>query len=108
MANDWFKPWGDCVKDGVATLDCIPIVFSNLLTALLFFFGLALLIIFLLWAFKFMNSSGDAKKVEAARVTFVYGLIGAAIILASFLIIRLIADVTGAKCITVFGFGGCQ
>lgn len=111
MFNGWFKPWGDeCVKDGVATIRCISVVFENLLSALLAFAGLAALLMFLMGSFKYINSAGDPKKTEGAKNNFTYGIIGAVIVFASFLIINIISTVTGVKCIvdiTKFGFN-CQ
>lgn len=107
-----FKVWDETVKSclqgdkgDVATLSCIPAVFSNLLSALLLFSGLVALAIFIMGGFKFMNSAGDAKKLEGARNNFKDGVIGLAIVLSSFLLINIVSIVTGVKCITKFGFG---
>jgi len=111
---DWFKPWGDwgavgsCVtSEGVATLKCIPIIFSNLLTALLMFVGLFALVMFLAGSFKLLSSRGDPKKIQGVKNTFTYGTIGLVIVLLSFVIMNIIATVTGVKCISGghFGFG---
>lgn len=112
--NSWFSTWGDCAqqKDAtgkiiseVATLSCVPIIFLNLLSALLAFAGLTSLIMFIMGGFKFMNSAGDPKKIEGARNNFVFGIIGLAIVLSSFLIINVISTVTQVPCIKTFGFG---
>lgn len=95
--------WGtiakDCVQNGVATLNCLPAVFSNLVNALLLFVGLIALVIFIIGGFKFMNSEGDPKKLQGARSTFLFGIIGLTIVLLSFLLINLISFITGVKCI---------
>jgi len=88
-----------------ATLSCVPAVFLNVLSALLAFVGLGALIMFMISGVRFMTSYGEAKKLEGARNTFVYGLIGAIIVLTSFLLINLISTITGVECITKFGFG---
>lgn len=102
-----FKEWGSCVKKGVATIDCIPVVFSNVVSALLMFVGIFALGIFIMGGFKFMNAAGDPKKLEGARNNLIYGILGIIIVLISFLIINIISYVTGVGCITKFGFG-CQ
>jgi len=99
-----FKDWGDCVKNGAATIGCIPVVFSNFLTALLMFAGLFALSIFIYAGYKYINSAGDPKKLEGARNTLIYGIVGLIVIIFSFFIIRLIATFTGVDCITKFGF----
>lgn len=107
-----FKAWDETVKGclqgdkgDVATLSCIPAVFSNLLSALLLFSGIAALSMFIMGGFKFINSAGDAKKLEGARNNFKYGVIGLVIVLSSFLLINIVSIITGVKCITKFGFG---
>lgn len=104
-----FKAWGDCVQDiggkNVATLSCIPIIFLNILSALLAFVGLTVLIMFIAGGFKFMNAEGDPKKISAAENNFKFGIIGGMLALFSFLLIQIIAFVTNVPCIKTFGFG---
>lgn len=99
-----FKDWGDCVKDGVATINCIPAVFLNVLTALLVFVGTFALFLFIFAGYKYMNTAGDPKKLEGARNTLIYGISGLLIVLFSFFIIWIISEVTGVGCIKLFGF----
>lgn len=112
MFEHLFQDWGSCTQTignatDVATLDCVPIIFLNVLNALLAFSGITAILMFLMGSFRFMNSHGDAKKLEGARNTFVYGLIGLTIVLTSFLLMNIISVVTGVPCILKFGFG-CQ
>lgn len=102
------KDWGDCVVDGVPTLQCLPVVFQNIVTAALLFAGLVALVLVILSGIKLITSSGDPKQVEGAKHTLTYAIIGLVIILSSFLIIRIIGTVTGADCINFFGFENCQ
>ena len=95
----------DCVQNGIATLSCIPAVFSNLLTGLLMLVGTFALFLFILAGYKYMNSTGDPKKLEGARNTLIYGISGLLLVLFSFLIINVIYLVTGVECINSFGFG---
>jgi hypothetical protein len=102
-----FSDWGSCVNGGVATLDCIPAVFANLLSAILALSGVVSLLMFIMAGIRLIYSGGDAKKVEAGKNTLIYGIIGLAVVLLSFAIISIISQVTGVTCITKFGFG-CQ
>lgn len=110
-----FKAWSDvvkgCVQDPegkqVATLSCIPAIFLNVLSALLAFAGLIALVMFMLGGFKFMGSQGDPKQLQSADNNFKFGITGLAIVLFSFLAINIISQITGVKCITLFGFD-CQ
>lgn len=104
--DQWFKPWDvACIREGVATLSCVPTVFLNIFSALLMFAGLTALVMFLMGGLKFMNSAGDPKKLEGAKNNLTYGIIGLLIIFFSFLLINIIAQVTGVACIKRFGFG---
>lgn len=100
-----FRGWGECLSGGVATFNCIPIVIANLLSGVLIFAGVVALIMFILGGYKYIDSGGDTKKVQAAKNNFTYGLIGLAIILFSFVIINIISQVTHVTCITKIGFG---
>jgi hypothetical protein len=110
--GDWFKDWGkpgdpgSCVtSDNVATLDCIPKIFGNVLSALIMFAGIVALVMFMIGSFRLISSRGDPKKIQASKNNFTYGAIGLVIILFSFAIIKIISFVTGVACITTFGFG---
>jgi hypothetical protein len=117
MFKEWNKVPGldKCLQDvidpktgavtQVATLSCIPAIFLNLVSALLAFTGLIALVMFLAGSLKFMNASGDPKKLEGAKNSFSFAIIGLVIVLFSFLIIQVISTVTGVECITKFGFG---
>lgn len=109
MFQEWNVAVKDCVQNGVATLSCLPVVFANLLSALLAFAGFTALLMFIIGGFRFMHSEGDAKKVSAAENNFKFGIIGGLIVLFSFLFIQIIGAVTGVKCLIhpTFGFS-CQ
>lgn len=89
--------WGNCVKDGVATISCLNVVAVNIVNALLMFAGVSTLVVFVIAGFRYMNSAGDPKKLESARGALIYGIIGLFVILFSFLIINVISQVTGVE-----------
>lgn len=109
--------WGDCVKEvkdpsgniigKAASLECIPVVFKNVVFAALLFAGVVAVFLIIYSGIKFITSGGDPKQVEGARHTMTYAIIGLVVILLSFFIINLIANITGATCILNFGFGTC-
>ena len=100
-------PWDKCLEKDVATLNCIPIVFSNILNWALAFAGVVALFLIIFSGIKFITSGGDPKQVEGARKTLTYAIIGLLIILFSFFILNLISYVTGVECIKMFGFDNC-
>lgn len=90
--------WDDCVVDGIATLKCLPIIFGNLINILIIFGGVTAVILVILGGIKFITSGGDPIKVESARRTVTFAIIGLAIILLSFVLIKVISVVTGVPC----------
>ena len=110
---DLFKKWDSCLQppgdpNGVATLQCVPIVFENIVRAALLFAGVAALFFILISGVRLITSSGDPKAVEGARKTLTFAIIGLVIILLSFFIISVIGYITGVDCINQFGFTNCQ
>jgi len=101
--------WGSCVdSNGVATLQCLPAVFSNIVYWAAGLAAIVAVFFIMLAGIKFLTSGGDPKQVEGAKKTMTYAIVGLIIILISFAIIKLIALVTGVNCITAFGFNNCH
>lgn len=106
------QSWDEAVKgcvtsDGVATLRCIPAVLNNVITFALIASGTVALF-FIIWAgAKLVTSGGDQKRVEGARKTLMWAIIGLVIILLSFFILNMVSFFTGVDCIKTFGFGQC-
>lgn len=103
-------PWPtSCLSpERVATLNCIPFVFQNIVNWALIFAVVVALFIIMFAGVKFLRSGGQEKLVEDARNTLTYAIIGLIVILLSFLIINVISDITQVPCIKRFGFGNCQ
>jgi hypothetical protein len=101
--------WTECApgSDHIAKLTCIPMVFGLVVNWLLLLAGTVSLFFVISSGISYITSGGDQKKLDSARKTLTYAIIGLVIIFISFLIIRFIAYVTGASCINSFGFN-CQ
>lgn len=100
--------WGSCVQDGVATLSCLPVVFSNIVDWAIGLAGLAAVFFIIFAGFKFLTSGGDPKQVEGARKTLTFAIAGLIIVFLAFAIVKLIGTITGANCIALpFGFNNC-
>jgi hypothetical protein len=84
-----------CGIDGVATLDCIPVVINYLISGGLRFIGIVVLFLIIYAGIKLIMSGGDIKQLELTRKTIVYAIIGAIVVLLSFFIINMISAVTG-------------
>lgn len=107
-----FRKWDECLQppgdpNGIATLQCVPIVFENIVRAALLFAGVVALFFIIISGIRLITSGGDPKAVEGARKTLTFAIIGLVIILLSFFIISVIGYITGVDCISTFGFDTC-
>ncbi len=99
--------WSSCVVNDVATLSCVPIIFVNVVNALLVFSGVTAIVFIIVSGLVLMNSGGDPKKVASAKSTLTYAIIGLILVLLAFGIVNLIGYVTGVTCFSSFGFDSC-
>src|SRR6185312_9961777 len=95
--------WGSCLVSGAATLQCVPIVFVNVVNALFMFVGIVCVFIIMYAGIQFILAGGNAKQLDGAKKTLTMALVGLLIILLSSVILNVIATVTGVTCIQVFG-----
>lgn len=85
------KPWGDCVTlEGVPTLKCLEVIFSNILVMSSAFVVLVLFVMFVLGSFTYLTSFGNPEKVKKAQGTLKLALIGFFLFIGSFLILKII------------------
>ena len=63
------------------------------LGTLLFYTGIALAVVVVIWSgIKYMTAGADEQKATSAKKTLLYGLIGAALVFASYFIVQLVKD----------------
>jgi hypothetical protein len=109
-----FQNWDSCTVNGVATLKCIPVLFNNFISAALLFVGFTAVFFIVYAGFSFVTSGGDPKKVQGARQTMTFAIIGLLIVLSAFAIILFIGYITGTRdCLSSFNdinkfMTGCQ
>ena len=94
--------WGDCVVNDAATFQCLEPIFANIISTVLSLAGVALFIMLLVGGFGFLFSGGDPKKLEQARGTLGNAIMGLVVIVAAYLILRIIGAFTGVTDITTF------
>jgi hypothetical protein len=91
-------PWDQCVENGdVATLACIPIIVKNVINAALAFSGFVALVLLIYAGIMYITSKGDPQKVEMAKKTATYTIVGLLIIFFSFFIVGFISNLTGVS-----------
>jgi hypothetical protein len=101
--------WSGCLRDGgIAKLTCIPVAFNNIINALFTLAGIAGVFFVVFAGIKFLTSGGDPVRVEQARRTMTYAIIGLVLVLMSFVILRLIGNITSTECINKFNLVDCQ
>ena len=95
--------WQACVAAGndVATLDCFPLIFQRFVVGAFFLAGITAVIMIAFAGIQMILAQGDAKKLEGARHTLTYALVGLVIIFTAALIVSLVAYVTGVKCLNL-------
>jgi len=85
------QEWGDCVTpEGVPTLKCLEVVFGNILFMSSAFIILVLFIMFIIGAFRYLTSFGNAEKMKKAKGTLTYALVGLILFVSAFLILKII------------------
>ena len=102
-----FSTCASAIQNGVLTLDCLPNMLVYFTNGLLTLAGTFTGIYIIFAGFKWITSHGDEKELETAHQTFFYAIIGLLIVFLSFLIVNVIATVTGVTCINTFGFNSC-
>jgi len=95
--------WGSCLVNDVASLRCLPILFANVLNVLFMVAGTIAAIIIIISGLRMILSGGDAKQLETAQKTLVYAIGGLLLIFFSYMILNIIAFVTGVNCILTIG-----
>lgn len=87
--------WGTCEVLGTATISCFEAVFSNIVAVIAILVGFVFLIMLIIGGFKYLTSSGDPKKAEAAKGTITAGFLGMILIISAYIILVLLGTFTG-------------
>ncbi len=93
-----------CIVDGVPTLKCLEIVFSNILFMSSAFIVFVLFIMFLVGSFSYLTSFGNADKIKKAQGTLKYAIIGLILFVSAYLILRVIDAIFLGGQGTIFRF----
>ncbi len=88
---------GDCVVDGVATIKGLECLFTNVLRVATTVGGLAFGAMLIVGGFKWITSGGDPKGVKEAQGTITSALLGLALMVVAWFILRIIQEITGAN-----------
>ena len=84
------QEWGDCVVSGVPTLKCLEVVIANILFMSNALILLVLFVMFIIGSFKYLTSLGNPEKIEEAKGTFKWAIIGLIVYVSAYLILNFI------------------
>lgn len=80
---------------GVPTIRCLESVFANIVSVVITLTGIALLVMLVIGSVKYMTAGGDPKTAESAQKTMTSAVLGLALIVGAYLILRLLSNFTG-------------
>lgn len=89
------KELGSLEDTDVATIQSLETLFSNFVQTVVALAGVALFIMFVVAGFTFLFAGGDQKKMEQARGTLTNAVVGLVVVVAAYLIVRIISVFTG-------------
>ena len=84
-----------------ARISDIVIVIGNIIKLLAPMAAIAFFVMLLWGGFQFLTSGGDPKSVAAARTTLTIAIIGVILVVAVWLVLLLIQNITGVSVTTV-------
>ena len=101
------RPWSEITENCIANesqpanLKCLEALFSNVISALAGTAGLALFVMLVIGAYKYLTAGADAQAPESARSTMFWAIMGIVFMILSFIILRAIEWFTGVP-VTIF------
>jgi len=98
----------ECFQDSIAKLGCLPYYLGNIINGFFALSGIAAILLIMISGIRLLMSAGDPTGVAKARKSLYYSILGFVIVLASFLILKVISYITGAECINALGFDTCK
>jgi len=91
--REWDNPDGvlatpdSCLINGIPTLKCLEVVTGNLLFMSNALILLVLFVMFVIGSYRWMMSFGQQDKIESAKKTFTWAIIGLILYVSSYLIL---------------------
>jgi hypothetical protein len=93
-----------CMVDGVPTLDCVEVLFGNLLFLSGAFVLFILLIMLIYGGYNYLTSFGSEEKIKKAQGTMRYAILGLVIYVSAYLILNIIDIAFLGGCGRIFHF----
>jgi hypothetical protein len=87
----------ECSTQIIGSIGCLPYFLRNIVSAGLLLAAAVAVVLIIISGIKLVLSGGDPEKVASAKKSLTFTIIGLLIVLFAFVIINLIARVTGAN-----------
>lgn len=87
---------GECVSDGVATIQGIECVLANLIDPIPALIALVAVGMIIMAGIRIVNAGSDPKALAAAWNSFTYAIVGLILLSVVWLVLVLIKNFTGA------------
>lgn len=84
-----------CIVDGVATIACAGVILHNIVVGFMIATAVVVLFMLIIGSIRYILSGGDKQKVDQAKKTITYAIIGIALVFLSFVILRVVSSITG-------------
>ena len=78
------------VASDVPSFGCLAGIVSNIVGKAFLFLGLVTIVFLFVGAIQFIISRGDPKGIEKAQKTMTYAIIGAIVVMGSFILIEIV------------------
>lgn len=95
------QEWSESAKTGAATIKDIEVIFRLILNIVVRFAGIAVFIMIIIGGFQYLTAGGDPKKAESAKNTLTYAILGLALLILAWFILKFIHIFTGIN-VTIF------
>jgi len=106
QTSSWESINANCVNNGVATIQGLGCMLSNVLSVSLTLLGIAGFIMIVYAAFNMMLMGGNSQATEKSKNTITYAVVAIILALSAFIIINLISEFTGVEAIKNFFIPG--
>ncbi len=83
-------PDNTCLVNGVPTLKCLEVVTGNLLYMVNGLILLVLFVMFVIGSYKYLLSLGQPEKIDDAKKTFTWAIIGIVVYSSAYVILLII------------------
>lgn len=78
-----------------ARIKDLEVIFRNILNIVVRFAGIAAFIMIIIGGFQYLTAGGDPKKAESAKNTLTYAILGLALLIIGWFILKFISEFTG-------------